>query len=130
MSNLSHRLGIAISVSMLAVVLPCPVIAKPQQRSKPFLTSQVTTKAAVVITGSRQPTEAILANIRLKSSTPTKLGKAPIRSVVMIKPVARKAKTIKHISADRFSQGTDTFTTTNQPNRRSNKSSGIDRWVD
>ncbi len=130
MSNLSHRLGIAISVSILAVVLPYPVIAKPQQRSKPVLTSQVTTKTAVVVTGSRQPTEAILANIRLKSSTPTKLGKASIRSVVMIKPVARKAKAIKHISADRFSQGTDTFTRANQPNRRTNKSSGIDRWVD
>ncbi len=129
MSNLSHRLGIVISVSVLAIVLSHPAIAQPQPRSKPVLTSQVMPKAAPAATGSRQPTEAILANIRLKSSTPAKLSKT-IRSVILVKPVARITKTTKHISADRFSQGTDTFTKANQPNRRSTKSSGIDRWVD
>jgi hypothetical protein len=124
MSNLSHRLGIAISVSTLAIVVSFPVIAKPQPRSKSILTSQLTTKAAVAATRSRQPTDAILANIRLKSSIPAKVSKAATRSV------ARTTKTSQHVNADRSSQGTATFTKVDRSNPRSNKSSGIDRWVD
>jgi hypothetical protein len=130
MSNLSYRLGIAISVSMLAIVVSLPVIAKPQPRSKSILTSQLITKSAVTADGSRQPTEAILANIRLKSSVPAKVGKVAPRPVVMIKSVARITKASQHISADRSSQGTATFTKVDRSNPRSNKSSGIDRWVD
>jgi hypothetical protein len=124
MSNLRHRLGIAISVSTLAIVVSFPVIAKPQPRSKPILTSQLTTKATATASISRQPTEAILANVRLKSSSSAKVGKAATRSV------ARTTKTSQHISADRSSQGTATFTKVDRSNSRSNKSSGIDRWVD
>jgi hypothetical protein len=131
MSNLSHHLGIAISVSMLAIVLNDPALAKPLSRAKQIVASQVTTKAVVVTTNkSRQPTEAILANIRLKSSTPAKAGKAVIRSVVKPKSVARIVKTSKHVDADRSSQGTATFTNTDRTNRRTHKSSGLDRWVD
>ncbi len=130
MSNLSHRLGIAISVSTLAIVVSFPVIAKPQPQSKSILTSQLTTKAAVAADGSRQPTEAILANIRLKSSSSAKVGKAAPRPVAIVKSVARTTKTSQHISADRSSQGTATFTKVDRSNPRSNKSSGIDRWVD
>ncbi len=130
MSNLSHRIGIAISVSTLAMVLNYPVLAKPQPRSKPVLTSQLTAKAAVAATRSRQPTEAILANIRLKSSSSAKVGKAVTRSVAIVKSVARTTKTGKHINADRSSQGTATFTKVDRSNPRSTKSSGIDRWVD
>jgi hypothetical protein len=130
MSNLSHRLGIAISVSTLAILLNYPVIAKPQPRSKSILTSQLTTKAAVTANGSRQPTEAILANIRPKSSIPAKVGKIAPRPVVTVKSVARNTKTSQHVSADRSSQGTATFTKVDRSNPRSNKSSGIDRWVD
>lgn len=129
MSNLSHRIGIAISVSTLAIVLSYPALAKPQPRSKSILTSQLATKAATA-TGSRQPTEAILANVRLKSSSAAKVSKATTRSVEIVKPVARTPKVIQHISADRSSQGTETFTKPNRSNPRSNKSSGIDRWVD
>jgi hypothetical protein len=131
MSNLSHRLGIAISVSTLAIVVSFPAIAKPQPRSKSILTSQLTTKAATAATGSRQPTDAILANVRIKSSIPANVGKVAPRPVVTAKSVARTTKTGQHISADRSSQGTATFTTkVDRSNPRSNKSSGIDRWVD
>jgi hypothetical protein len=130
MSNLSHRIGIVISVSTLAMALNYPVLAKPQPRSKPVLTSQLTTKAAVAATGSRQPTEAILANIRLKSSSSAKVSKVAPRPVAMIKSVARTTKASQHISADRSSQGTAIFTKVDRSNSRSNKSSGIDRWVD
>ncbi len=130
MSNLSHRIGIAISVSTLAIVMSYPVIAKPQPRSKSTLTSQLTNKAVVIETGSRQPTDAILANARLKLSNPAKSGKAAPRSVGMVKAVARTTKTSQHISADRSSQGTATFTKVDRSNPRSNKSSGIDLWVD
>ena len=130
MSNLSHRIGIVISVSTLAMALNYPVLAKPQPRSKPVLTSQLTTKVAVAATGSRQPTEAILANIRLKSSSSAKVGKTGTRSVTIAKSVARTTKTTQHVNADRSSQGTATFTKIDRSNPRSNKSSGIDRWVD
>jgi hypothetical protein len=130
MSNLSHRLGIAISVSTLAIVVSFPVIAKPQPRSKSILTSQLTPKAAVAATRSRQPTDAILANVRLKSSIPAKVSKAATRSVAIVKSVARNTKTSQHVNADRSSQGTATFTKVDRSNPRSNKSSGIDRWVD
>ncbi len=130
MSNLSYRLGIAISVSTLAIVMSYPAIAKPQPKSKSILASQITNKAAVTATGSRQPTDAILANARLKLSSPAKAGKAAPRSVGMVKSVARTSKTSQHISADRSSQGTETFTKVDRSNRRSNQSSGIDRWVD
>ena len=130
MSNLSHRLGIAISVSTLAIVMSYPVIAKPQPRSKSIITSQLTNKAAATETGSRQPTDAILANVRLKSSIPAKVGKVAPRPVAIVKSVARTTKKTQHVSADRSSQGTETFTKANQPSNRSNKSSGIDRWVD
>ncbi len=130
MYSLSHRLGIAISVSTLAIVVSLPVLAKPQPRSKSILTSQLTTKAAVAATGSRQPTEAILANVRPKSSISAKVGKVAPRQVAIIKSVARITKTSQHISADRSSQGTATFTKVDRSNPRSNKSSGIDRWVD
>ena len=129
MSNLSHRIGIAISVSTLVIGLSYPVLAKPQLRSKFILTSQLTPKA-VAATGSRQPTEAILANVRLKSSSSVKVGKATTRSTVMVKPVARTTKTSQRNNADRSSQGTATFTKASRSNPRSNKSSGIDRWVD
>ena len=124
MSNLSHRLGSAISVSALAIVLNYPVLAKPQHRAKQIIASQIANKAAVTATGSRQPTDAILANVRLKPSMPAKIGKAATR------PVARTTKTSQHVSADRSSQGTETFTKTDQSNPHRNKSSGIDRWVD
>jgi hypothetical protein len=130
MSNLSHHLGIAISVSTLAIVLNYPVLAKPQPRAKQIIASQVTTKAVVTINVSRQPTDAILANVRLKSSIPAKLGKAATRSVTTTKSVARTTKTSKHVDADRSSQGTATFTNTDRTNRRASKSSGLDRWVD
>jgi hypothetical protein len=130
MSNLSHYLGIAISVSTLAIVLNYPVLAKPQPRSKQIIASQVTTKAAATINVSRQPTDAILANVRLKSSIPAKVGKAVTRSVTTTKSVARTTKKSQHISADRSSQGTETFTKTDRTNRRTSKSSGLDRWVD
>jgi hypothetical protein len=130
MSNLRHRLGIAISVSTLAIGLNYPVIAKPQPRAKQILTSQVTTKAVVTANVSRQPTDAILANVRLKASIPAKVGKAVTRSVVTAKSVDRTTKTGQHVNADRSSQGTATFTNADRSNPRSNKSSGIDRWVD
>jgi hypothetical protein len=130
MSNLSHRIGIAISVSTLVIVLSYPVLAKPQPRSKSILTSQLTTKAAVAATGSRQPTEAILANVRLKSSSAAKVSKATTRPIAIVKSVARTTKTTQHVNADRSSQGTATFTEADRSNNRSNKSSGIDRWVD
>jgi hypothetical protein len=130
MSNLSHRIGIVISVSTLAMALNYPVLAKPQPRSKAVLTSQLTTKAVVAATGSRQPTEAILANVRLKSSSSAKVGKATARSVAIVKSVARTTKKTPHVNADRSSQGTATFTKVDRSNPRSNKSSGIDRWVD
>ena len=130
MSNLSHRIGIVVSVSTLAMVLNYPVLAKPQPRSKPVLTSQLTTKAAVADNGSRQPTEAILANVKLKSSIPAKVGKIAPRPVEIVKSVARTTKTSQHINADRSSQGTETFTNVDRSNPRSNKSSGIDSWVD
>ena len=130
MSNLRHRLGIAISVSTLAIVVSFPVFAKPQQRLKSILTSQLTPKAAVAANVSRQPTEAILANIRLKSSSSAKVSKVAPRPVAMIKSVARINKASQHISADRSSQGTAIFTNVDRSNPRSNKSSGIDRWVD
>jgi hypothetical protein len=130
MSNLSHHLGIAISVSTLAIVLNYPVLAKPQPRSKQIIASQVTTKAAATINVARQPTDAILANVRLKPSMPAKLGKAATRSVTTTKSVARTTKKSQHISADRSSQGTETFTKTDRTNRRTSKSSGLDRWVD
>jgi hypothetical protein len=130
MYNLSHRLGIAISVSTLAIVLNYPVLAKPQPRAKQIIASQITTKAAVTATRSRQPTDAILANVRLKSSMPAKVGKAATRSVVTTKSVARTTKASQHISADRSSQGTATFTNVDRSNRRNGKSSGLDRWVD
>ena len=63
MSNLSHRLGIAISVSTLAIVLNYPVLAKPQPRAKQIIASQIANKVAVTATVSRQPTDAILAKI-------------------------------------------------------------------
>jgi uncharacterized Fe-S center protein len=129
MSNLSHRLGIAISVSTLAIVVSYPVIAKPQLRSQSTLTSQLTTKAAVTANVARQPTDAILANVRLKSSIPAKVGKAATRSVMTAKSVARTTKTSQHVNADRSSQGTATFTEVDRSNSRNNKSSGIDRWV-
>jgi hypothetical protein len=129
MSNLSHRLGIAISVSTLAIVLNYPVLAKPQPRDKQIIASQIANKAAVTATRSRQPTDAILANVRLKSSMPAK-GKAATRPVVTAKSVARTTKASQHVSADRSSQGTATFTNVDRSNPRSNKSSGIDRWVD
>jgi hypothetical protein len=130
MSNLRHRLGIAISVSTLAIVMSYPVIAKPQPRSKSTLTSQITNKPAVTETRSRQPTDAILANARLKLSNPAKAVKVVPRSVGMVKSVAQTSKKSQHISADRSSQGTETFTKVDQSNPRSNQSSGIDRWVD
>jgi hypothetical protein len=130
MSNISHRLGIAISVSMLAIVLNYPVLAKPQSRAKQIIASQLTTKAVVTANVSRQPTDAILANVKLKSSMPAKVGKAATRPVVTTKSVARTTKTNKHLDADRSSQGTETFTKTDQTNRRTSKSSGLDRWVD
>jgi hypothetical protein len=130
MYNLSHRLGIAISVSTLAIVLNYPVLAKPHPRAKQIIVSQITTKAAVTATRSRQPTDEILANVRLKSSTPAKVGKAVTRSVVTAKSVAQTTKASQHISADRSSQGTATFTNVDQSNRRNGKSSGLDRWVD
>lgn len=121
MSSLNHRIGIAISVFTLVIGLNYPVLAKP------VLTSQLTPKAAVAATGSRQPTEAILANIRLKSSSPVKVSKATTRSTMMVKPVARTTKTSQ--DTDLSSQGTATFTKASRSNPRSNKSSGIDRWV-
>lgn len=130
MYSLSHRLGIAVSVSTLAIVLNCPVFAKPQLKAKPVLTSQVTPRAAVTVTGSRQPTEAILANVRLKSAIPAKVGKLAPRPVAIVKSVARTTKKTQHVRADRSSQGTATFTNVDRFNPRSNKSSGIDRWVD
>jgi hypothetical protein len=131
MSNLRHHLGIAISV-MLAIVASYPVLAKPQLRPKQTIASQLTPKAAVTnnVSISRQPTEAILANVRLKSSLPAKVVKASTRAVLTTKSVARTTKKSQHISADRSSQGTATFTKTDRSNSRSNKSSGIDRWVD
>jgi dUTPase len=130
MYSLRHRLGIAISVSTLAIVVSYPVIAKPLPRSKQIIASQVTTKAAATINVSRQPTDAILANVRLKSSMPANVGKAAPRSVTTTKSVARTTKTSKHVDADRSSQGTETFTKIDQTNRRTSKSSGLDRWVD
>ena len=130
MSNLSHRLGIAISVSTLAIVLNYPVLAKPQPRAKQIIASQIANQAAVTTTVSRQPTDAILAKIRIKPSIPAKVGKTAIQSVVETKPVARITKKIKHVDADQSSQGTATFTEVDRSNPRSNKSSGIDRWVD
>jgi hypothetical protein len=106
-----------------------PVIAKPQLRSQSTLTSQLTTKAAVTANVARQPTDAILANVRLKSSIPAKVGKAATRSVMTAKSVARTTKTSQHVNADRSSQGTATFTEVDRSNSRNNKSSGIDRWV-
>jgi hypothetical protein len=129
MSNLSHRLGIAISVSMLAIVVSYPVLAKPQPPSKQTIASQITTKAVVTANVSRQPTDAILANVRLKSAIPGKIGKVTTRSVVTAKSVARTTKTSQHVNADRSSQGTATFTKVDRSNSQSNKSSGIDSWV-
>ena len=129
MSNLSHRIGIAISVSTLMIGLSYPVLAKPQPRSKSVLTSQLTPKAAVAAAGSRQPTEAILAKIKLSSASSVKVGKANTRSVAIVRSVARTTKTGQHVNADRSSQGTETFTKVSRFSPRSNKSSGIDRWV-
>ena len=129
MPNLSHRLGIAISVSMLATVLNYPVLAKPLPRAKQIVASQIANQAAVTATVSRQPTDAILAKIRIKPSIQAKVGKATIRSVVETKSVARITKRSKHVDADQSSQGTATFTEVDRSNPRSNKSSGIDRWV-
>jgi hypothetical protein len=131
MYSLRHRLGIAISVSALAIVVSYPVFAKPQPRSKAILASQITNKPMVTDRGSRQPTEAILANIRLKLAIPAKAGKATLRPPVeIVKSVARTTKKSQHIRADQSSQGTETFTKVDRSNPRSNKSSGIDRWVD
>ena len=130
MSNLSHRLGIAISVSTLAIVLNDPVLAKPQPRARQIIASQTANKVAVTATVSRQPTDAILAKIRIKPSLPAKVGKTAIQSVVETKSVARITKKGKHVDADRSSQGIATFTEVDRSNPRSNKSSGIDRWVD
>lgn len=134
MSNLSHHLGIIISVSVLVVGLSDPAHAQPQNRVKQIIANQITTKATVTTTKSRQPTEAILENIRLKLSTPAKPRKLVIRSTTKprsaIPSVLQATKIRKPVNVNRSAQGTETFTAPNRSNPRSNKSSGIDRWVD
>ena len=123
MYNLHHRIGIAVSVLTLAIVSSSSVLAKPQIRSKVIITSQVTNKVAVMDHISPQPIEAILANVRLKSSIQAKTGR-------VARPKVVNSRSVTHISADRSSQGISTFTNTDQVNHPTNNSAGIDRLVD
>jgi hypothetical protein len=126
MYNLHRHLWIAISASTLAIMSSDPVLAKPLARSKPMITSQVTTKAAATDSVSRQPIEAILANVKLNPSSQPKAGR------VSSPPVAatRTIKATRRNSTDRSLQGVGTFTNSDRVQDRPNNFSPIDRWTD
>jgi uncharacterized ferritin-like protein (DUF455 family) len=123
MYNLPHQIGIAVSVLTLAIVSSSSVLAKPQIRSKVIVTSQLTRKVAVMDNISPQPTEAILANVRLKASIQAKTNR-------VTRPKVVNPRSVTHISADRSSSGISTFTNVDRVNSPANNSSAIDGFVD
>jgi hypothetical protein len=130
MHNLRYRRWIAISVSTLAIISSCPVLAKPLVRAKTIVTSQLTNKTVVVDNSvSPQPVEAILANVRAKKSIQAKVKRASSPPIVTAKSVVQTTKTSHHLNADQSSQGISTFTNSNRVNSQPNHPA-IDRWVD
>ncbi len=126
MYNLRRHLWIAISASTLAIVSSDPVFAKPLVGSRTVVTSQVTTKSAETDSISRQPIEAILANVKLNSSSQPKAGRISAPPVA----VTRTVKATRRVSTDRSSQGVGTFTNGDRVQDRPNNFSPIDRWTD
>jgi hypothetical protein len=62
MYNLCHRLLVVISASTLTIAFSYPVFAKPSNQSR-----------STAIQISQPPVEAILANVRVKPSIPSKI---------------------------------------------------------
>jgi hypothetical protein len=131
MYNLRYRRWIAISVSMLAMLSSCPVLAKPLVRAKTIVNSQLKHKAVAIDQNvSPQPVEAILVNVRVKQSIQSKVKKGSVRQVGTSKSVAPTTKTSNHLNADRSSQGISAFTHPDRVNSQPNHAAAIDRWID
>jgi hypothetical protein len=127
MCNLRHYLWITLSVSALAISAIDPVLAKPQVRSV-IVTSQLPTKAVAIDNSiAPPPINAILANLKLK------LAPAKTSSTTRVKAEnpksAIRVTSTRHINAIQASKGSAGSVKLEQPKRKSNKSSGIDRWV-
>jgi hypothetical protein len=128
MCNLRHYLWITLSVSALAISAIDPVLAKPQVRSKVIVSSQLPTKAVAIDNSiAPPPINAILANLKLK------LAPAKTSSTTRVKAEhpksAIRVTSTRNINAIQASKGSAGSVKLEQPKRKSNKSSGIDRWV-
>jgi hypothetical protein len=136
MYKLHHHLWFAISVSTLAIVSTCPVLAKPQPRSKVVVTSQIEHKAPVADDEiSPPPVEAVLARVKLKPATPAKVVRAATpsvnsRSIVKVPPTARVKHSGRHISADRSLQGISNLIDNDRVTPKHENFSAVNRLID
>ena len=128
MSNLLCHSSIAISVAMLVVMSSSSVFAKPQPKRQVMVISQAVAKASVINAISPQPTEAILASVKLRQSSQPKAKKTIARPVAA-KSVLRMIKTDYYTNADRSSRGIESFINVDRVKSRNSHSPAIDRWT-
>jgi hypothetical protein len=123
MYDLPHRLWIAISLATVAFGFIAPAFAKPQPLAS-VVTSQPTDRSAPKKSnGSAIPLDAVLANVRVKPSSPK------IRRGVNHQPPTRSTR-VKNVetTTDRSLQGISHLT---DPDRNAQKTnvSAVNRLI-
>jgi hypothetical protein len=131
MYKLHYRLWIAISVSTLAIVSTCPVLAKPQPRAKKVVvTSQIENKAVVADDEiSPPPVEAVLARVKLKSATPAKVVRTGTPTSSKVPSTVRAKNSGRHVS-DRSLQGISNLIDNDRVTPKHENFSAVNRLID
>jgi hypothetical protein len=138
MSKLHHRLWVAISVSTLAIVSSCPVLAKPQPRSQVIVTSQADNRASVTDEYiSPPPIEAILARVKVKPANQVKkviraakVSSVKSGSIVKAKSTVRVKHVGRHVSADRSLKGISNLIDSDRVTPKYENYSAVNRLID
>lgn len=131
-----HRLCVAISVSLLAIGSSFPALAKPQShpKAKAVVVSQVENSAAVSDDNiSPPPIEAILARVKVKSTTPAKAVRAAKISQTTVKATVAKVRVKQpsyHVGADRSLQGISNLTSSDRSKSNYENFSAVNRLID
>jgi hypothetical protein len=123
MYNLSHRLAIAISVSILGIGSSDPVLAQPQPKT--VTVSQTGNKAQAPDDIARPPIDAILANLKPKLSPQTKVVRFPQHQRGEQRSLAKTTHPIRLKPADRSRQNIANFVDTD----RDPHPSAVDRLI-
>lgn len=100
MHNLLYRLSIALCGSAMAIGFSCSVLAKPQPVSK-VVSATLPNKSPVTNDISRQPVDAVLANVRNRATT-AKVGRTKptirVTKANRSAPTARSLNGISHLT--------------------------------